>query len=275
MMDKTLQRYGLLGSGIGTSRSPIIFNHWFSSLGWNCVYDLVDIVWHAGVLEACHRLGFLGLNVTTPYKPSVASSADVLSREVRESGTANIVRWDAHGRVEAANMDIKVLEGIAERHWDAGVWVWILGSGGVARSTAWVARSYGASVGVVARRPSSMESWGEVGRGLVVRETLQDLWYASGHPDRIWVVQATPLGLQGWMDHLTQQEGLAFSIVGTVDYDYRQTELSEAVLRLAFPQRIEGYRGLWLLEAQARLGFGWWFGQSPPESIGASDSILK
>jgi shikimate dehydrogenase len=89
---------GLLGRGIGRSKSPAMHEREGASMGLSYAYVLLDFD-QMGladselgvVIEAARDAGFLGFNVTHPFKQSVISHLDDLSPEAAAIGAVNTV----------------------------------------------------------------------------------------------------------------------------------------------------------------------------------------
>lgn len=89
---------GLLGRGIGSSRSPIMHEREGARLGLDYAYHLIDFDQLgledgelAGVIESAEALGFSGLNVTHPFKQSVLPLLTDLSPEAAAIGAVNTI----------------------------------------------------------------------------------------------------------------------------------------------------------------------------------------
>jgi shikimate dehydrogenase len=89
---------GLVGRGIGSSRSPIMHEREGGRVGLDYAYRLVDfdqLGLHDGALDeviaAAEALGFRGLNVTHPFKQSVLSALTELSPDAAAIGAVNTV----------------------------------------------------------------------------------------------------------------------------------------------------------------------------------------
>jgi shikimate dehydrogenase len=89
---------GLIGSGIGLSRTPALHEAEAGALGLRGVYRLIDLT-RLGLgaealpelLQAAERMGFDGLNITYPCKQAVIPLLDALSDEARALGAVNTV----------------------------------------------------------------------------------------------------------------------------------------------------------------------------------------
>lgn len=89
---------GLVGRGIGSSRSPIMHEREGARLGLDYAYRLVDFdqlglddVALAAVIAAAEDLGFSGLNVTHPFKQSVVPLLTELAPDASAIGAVNTV----------------------------------------------------------------------------------------------------------------------------------------------------------------------------------------
>ena len=89
---------GLVGSGIGASRTPRLHEREGAEQGLRYVYRLIDLdVLGLGseslpdILTAAQRFGFSGLNVTHPCKQTVIPFLDELSAEAAVLGAVNTV----------------------------------------------------------------------------------------------------------------------------------------------------------------------------------------
>lgn len=89
-------RMGLVGRGIGLSRTPAMHEAEAAAQGYDCTYELLDK--DAGIdaelpeiLERCERAGFCGLNVTFPFKQAVIPYLHQLSDAAQRIGAVNTI----------------------------------------------------------------------------------------------------------------------------------------------------------------------------------------
>lgn len=113
-------RCGLIGAGIGTSLSPALHESEARRHGLTLTYDLIDADAGAGPLEAllarAEAAGFVGVNVTHPFKQRAAALVDDLSPPARAIGAVNTVVFrggrrtghntDVHGFAEAFRLNL-------------------------------------------------------------------------------------------------------------------------------------------------------------------------
>ena len=97
---------GLIGRGIGPSRSPIMHEREGARFGLDYAYRLVDFdqlglrdAALGDVIAAAEALGFRGLNVTHPFKQSVIASLTELSPDAAAIGAVNTVVFKDGGRI--------------------------------------------------------------------------------------------------------------------------------------------------------------------------------
>ncbi len=97
---------GLVGRGIGLSRSPAMHQREGARLGLRCTYglldlDLTDLADDAlgEVLRQASEAGFAGLNVTHPFKQRVLSHLTSMSPEAAAIGAVNTVVFSGSERI--------------------------------------------------------------------------------------------------------------------------------------------------------------------------------
>lgn len=102
-------RAGLVGRGIGGSRTPAMHMAEGTALGIDYDYARLDMDERPGTLEDIIALaeaeGFAGLNVTYPYKVEVLGHLDAMSDNARALGAVNTVVF-RDGRRHAHNTDM-------------------------------------------------------------------------------------------------------------------------------------------------------------------------
>src|SRR5947209_2943484 len=100
---------GLIGSPIGSSAAPGMYEAATADAGFRVHYQLIDVAGaDAGklraMLEGVRLLGFSGVNVTYPYKEAVVPLLDGLAPEAAAIGSANTIVVD-DGRLIGHNTD--------------------------------------------------------------------------------------------------------------------------------------------------------------------------
>lgn len=97
---------GLIGSGIGGSRTPALHMAEAAAQGFECDYRRIDldvlglgVAALPGLLDQADAAGYRGLNITYPAKQAVIPLLDALSDEARALGAVNTVVFDGGRRI--------------------------------------------------------------------------------------------------------------------------------------------------------------------------------
>jgi len=154
--------YAVCGDPILHSLSPEIFNAAFASAGLESAYTRVAAGSAEEALELARAIGVRGLNVTSPFKESMAELMDETDEVASAMGAVNTVRITERG-VHGYNTDATGVATLLERgHVDPrGKHFVILGAGGAARSAAYALKNLEAEVTVVNRTRSRGERMAE------------------------------------------------------------------------------------------------------------------
>jgi shikimate dehydrogenase len=145
---------GLIGRGIGGSRSRQMHEREATSLGLQLVYRLIDFdrfdVYDSDlgkIINMVEAMGFAGVNITHPFKQAVIEHLDTLSPDAKALGAVNTVRF-INGKREGHNTDWSGFATCVETQLGnvlAGK-VAQIGAGGAGSATAYAALQKGASM---------------------------------------------------------------------------------------------------------------------------------
>jgi len=195
---------GLIGKGIGRSKSPALHQQEADALGLRCLYQLLDLTVLGlsvadlpRLLSSAELTGFAGLNITHPCKQAVIPLLHELSEEARAIGAVNTVRF-AGGRRHGFNTDAQGFaesfqRGLPDAARDRVVQI---GAGGAGAATAYALLKLGVSALSVfdvdvGRAAALADNLGRIfGAGRI--GVTQDLPVALAAADGL--VQATPVG---------------------------------------------------------------------------------
>jgi len=247
--------YGVLGSPLAHSLSPVMHNAGFDEIGRDAVY----LPFEAADMDDFERFamafGVRGASVTAPYKEAVVSkvaSSDDLSQRV---GAVNTVSIDSSGW-RGINTDVPgFLAPLRGRIRLDGCRAVVLGAGGAARGVATALVDEGASVTVCAR---NLERATSVAR--LVDGTIASIPPQPGTWDLL--VNTTPIGTHPNDDVSPMADvGLGGALVYDLVYNPPVTRL----LADAAAAGCSTIGGLDMLVAQAERQFAWWTGVSPGE----------
>jgi len=138
MKKEPYKTYGIIGSSLKHSLSPIIHNHFFAQRGLPYIYITIE-VGHGRLADAMlgiKALGFHGINVTFPYKEAVIPFLDESAPTANRAGAVNTIK-NINGRLVGYNTDIfgirRALDDQLHIELKGGEAI-ILGAGGVARA---------------------------------------------------------------------------------------------------------------------------------------------
>ncbi|MGB8311046.1 MAG: shikimate dehydrogenase [Halobacteriota archaeon] len=147
------QVYGIIGSPIGHTLSPIMHNTAFKELGLNCVYHAFNVEKQNAerAIKGALALGFGGLNVTIPLKELALQyvNPDTWSRRI---GAINTIDSKGNGYNTDGVGTVRALKEAGVRVRDSSVLM--IGAGGAAKSIAAQLLTEGARV-LVANRTKS------------------------------------------------------------------------------------------------------------------------
>lgn len=256
---------GVIGSPIAHSRSPRLHGHWLRRYNLPGHYIPMDIAAHKlePALRMLPELGFVGVNVTIPYKETVMGFADLVSDRATLIGAANTLIFRHDGRIHADNTDgYGFIENLRQSvsGWDSttGPAV-VFGAGGAARA---VLASL-IDVGVPEIRVTNRTRM----RAEKLREDLGNRvkvvdWVQAGNvlEDAALLVNTTSLGMVGKQELRVPLDGLQPQ---TIVSDLVYTPLETRLLRIAREKGCTAVDGLGMLLHQAVPGFERWFGLRP------------
>jgi shikimate dehydrogenase len=136
-----MKRFAVIGHPIRHSLSPLMHNTAFKLLGLDCNYEMLDIE-PASLKDAIEQFrgqSWGGFNVTIPHKEAIMPFLDEIVPEARAVGAVNTV-VNRNNKLVGYNTDVIGVERslLPDREKIEGKTCTILGSGGVARSAAYV-----------------------------------------------------------------------------------------------------------------------------------------
>lgn len=265
MRDGRLPLAGVMGWPVAHSRSPRLFDHWFGRYGIAGRYVPLAVRPHdfREVYRALPKAGFQGVNVTVPHKVAALELADVATEAAERIGAANMIRFEADGRLVADNTDVY---GFAE-NLRAGAPAWrpllgpavVLGAGGAARAVLHALLAEGApEIRLTNRTRANAEALADAfGPRIAVADWDNRSAMLDG---AVTLVNTTSLGMTGSAPLEIDLDDLPASALVT---DIVYTPLETALLAAARARGNAVVDGLGMLLHQARPAFGAWFGPDP------------
>jgi shikimate dehydrogenase len=261
MQSEVMPRLGVLGWPVTHSRSPEIQNAALAALGmggWRYQRLPVPPALFAATTRSLRSSGFVGANVTIPYKQAALELADEAGETAGAIGAANTLSFNHDGTIVAENTDAPGLIAALGRS-PRGMRVLVLGAGGSARAAVWAMREAGArEVSVWNRTTERAEALArELGARAVKAAEPADV-----------LVNCTSVGLRGEREQLSEL-GLtvdrlsAYSWVVDLVYGAGPTQLIAAAEGLG----AHTVDGLEVLVAQGALSLERWTGRTAPLDV--------
>jgi 3-dehydroquinate dehydratase/shikimate dehydrogenase len=258
--------YGVLGSDVTRSLSPMLHNRAFAARGVDAVYVPLQSDSLAGFLSALPSLKLAGFSVTRPYKTGILEHLHEVEEDAALCGSVNTVV--AHdGILQGSTTDGRGVTAPLRRLIDVrDKAVTIVGAGGASRAAALALHRKGARVTVVARDPGRARSlaaavgcsWGAVAEGVT-------------RPYDV-LINATPLGSHAFAEETPVPASLLRK--GAVVFDMVYDPMETRLLREAKDAGCRILGGLEMLIAQAVAQFETWTGQEAPLDVMKSAAIL-
>ncbi len=261
---------GLVGRGIGSSKSACIHQTEAAAQGLQLVYRVIDfdqIGCDDGALDKilalAENIGFAGLNITHPYKQHIMEYLDTVAPDAEALGAVNTVTF-SNGKRRGYNTDWSgFAQSTAAQFGDLnGTKIAQIGAGGAGSATAYALLKSGATE--VAIYDSDNAKCKSLVERLAPHFVSQKLVMALSAPDAILgadgIVQASPVGMD-------THPGMPFDPnVMTIDqwladiiYFPRETPLVKAALK----RQVRAIGGSAMVVYQAAEAFEIFTGHPP------------
>ncbi len=266
--------FGVIGSPIEHSLSPILHNYVLSRLGLDYRYLAFQISREdlAGLGTAIRTLGIKGLNVTLPHKEAVAAQVDELTDEARRVGAVNTIGVGRDGRLVGHNTDTAGflnslrIRGLDQELKNRGAV--LLGAGGAARAILCCLVKLGAEpihlVNRTVQRAEELAGWC---RNFVPEAPVQivpgseEKKVGKAVSEAFITVNVTPLGMAPDVQRCPLSESI-LPRAGTVVYDTIYNPLQTLLLKRASAAGCRVIGGLDMLIIQGMESLAWWL-ESP------------
>ena len=204
---------GLIGANIMGSLSPALFADAFAAAGIDGFYHLLDVDRLPGrrlpqLLEALKTAGFVGTNITFPFKQDVIPLLDAIDPEAAQTGAINTVAIAPDGRTTGYNFDRRgwrhAFEETFGRSSAQDATVVLVGAGGAGHAVAFALMDLGVAAVVVHDRDAARANAlaADIGkhygasRCRVGSDLERDIAAADG------IVNATQVGMRGFPGNL-------------------------------------------------------------------------
>lgn len=261
-LNRSTKVYGVIGSPIGHSLSPLLHNTGFAARKLNAVYLPFLVNKLSEFLKLVPEIGVRGFSVTLPHKQTILKHLASCEPLARKIGAVNTVTVRHDGSLHGANTDyLGVLRALESRMKLAGSRVLIFGAGGSARAAAFALVKAGAAVSICARRDAAARELAHASGGEVLprRALLTERFDA--------VLNATPIGMHphAGVSPLTARE-LHCRVAMDLIYRPQRT----ALLNIAARKGITVISGVEMFVAQGVAQWELWTGKRAPAAAMSS-----
>lgn len=268
---------GVIGSPIAHSKSPALHTHWLKTLGIAGHYIPIDVAQEdlEHIVKTLPKMGFVGVNVTVPYKEKVMAFADLVTDRAALIGSANTLIFRKDGKIHADNTDsYGFIQNLRQKapNWDpkAGPAA-ILGAGGAARAVIAALVEVGVPEILISNRTKARAETlrADFGNRLRVVD-----WVQAGNmlEDAATVINTTSLGMVGKPPLRVPLDGLQ---KGALVTDLVYAPLMTHLLNEANEAGCVTVDGLGMLLHQAVPAFERWFGVRPQVTDETRAAVLR
>ncbi|MCV2892600.1 shikimate dehydrogenase [Lentibacter sp. XHP0401] len=268
---------GVIGSPVAHSKSPALHTYWLKTLGIAGHYIPIDVAPDdlEQVVRMLTKMGFVGVNVTVPYKEKVLEFADLVTDRAALIGSANTLIFRKDGKIHADNTDgygfIQNLRHSAPEWNPKAGPAAILGAGGAARAVIAALVEVGVPEILISNRTKlrAEKLQADFGKRLRVVD-----WVQAGNmlEEATTVINTTSLGMVGKPPLRVPLDGLQ---KGTLVTDLVYAPLMTHLLNEANKAGCVTVDGLGMLLHQAVPAFERWFGVRPQVTDETRAAVLR
>jgi shikimate dehydrogenase len=270
-----MKRACVIGWPIEHSRSPIIHGYWLERHGIAGAYEKCGVPPDGieAFLSDLPAHGYVGANVTTPYKEIALRAASQADAAASAIGAANTL-WLENGALHASNTDtygfLRNLDDQVPRWDERGSPAVVLGAGGASRSVLRGLLDRGfQEIRLVNRSRARAE---ELARFFGAGVEVYDWEHASPVLDGAgFLVNSTTLGMNGTALDIDLRALSPHAVVTDLVYVPLETPLLRQAKRLG----LHTADGLGMLLHQAVPGFEKWFGVRPEVTNELRERVLR
>lgn len=276
----TTKLLGVIGNPIAHSLSPVIQNVAIDDLNLNYVYVALPVQNNLQkAIEGMQALGFVGCNVTIPYKTDVMQFLDEISDDAKALGAVNTILF-RDGKKFGTNTDVHGFrQGLRKLNFEnlTGKNAMVLGAGGASRAILWsLAKENVQKIFLCARnflkaKQLSLEFEALFQKFLAKKIDVVPIEWTSSNdlkkylPEVDLLINATPIGM---FPNVENMPAIDFDDVceKTKVYDVIYTPSETKFLQAARKKNLACVNGVTMLVGQGAKSFSLWTGLQPNEA---------
>mgnify|MGYP006135754077 CR=1 FL=1 len=102
------KNFGIIGSPIKHSLSPVLHNYWFKQYNIDANYSILDIEEKdiSGIIKKIKNRSLSGINITLPYKQKIISYIDKIINDAELTSSVNTLLPSEDGSIIGENTDV-------------------------------------------------------------------------------------------------------------------------------------------------------------------------
>jgi 3-dehydroquinate dehydratase/shikimate dehydrogenase len=266
-VDAATKVYGVAGSPVGTSMSPLMMNTAFRRETVNAVYLALQTSKADDLFKLAREIPIQGLSITMPLKQDVMpllERTDPLSAKI---GAVNTILRTQDGKFYGFNTDVAGIVAPLERRLSLkGAKVLVIGAGGAARAAVFGCRDKGAEVFILNRTPETAQKLAkQSGAKSIKRDAVAKTAFDV-------IINATPLGMTSTSAKPASGTRIApaspleaTEINARYVFDLVYNPIETPLLRLARQKGIAVITGVEMFVQQGARQFEIWTGKPAPE----------
>jgi 3-dehydroquinate dehydratase / shikimate dehydrogenase len=256
-VDAATKVYGVAGSPIRSSLSPIMMNTAFRRETVNAVYLALQANKLSDLLKLVHEIPIQGLSVTMPLKQEIMAHLEKTDPLSAKIGACNTVLRAQDGKLYGFNTDVAGITGPLEKRMSLrGAKVLVLGAGGAARAAVFGLRDKGAEVFILNRTAETAQKLARQSGAKTIKKDA-----VAKTPFDV-IINATPIGMAGIKGaQLLEAKDLNTKLVFDLVYNPLETPL----LRMARQKGIPIVTGIEMFVQQGARQFEIFTGKPAPE----------
>ncbi len=132
------KQFGIIGSPIKHSLSPVLHNYWFDKYKIDADYSILDIKENelSKIVKKIKDKELFGINITLPYKQKIVPHIDILVNDAEATSSVNTLYLGPQGSTVGENTDVFGLQAAYLKEVDVNVHkkALVIGAGGVSPS---------------------------------------------------------------------------------------------------------------------------------------------
>jgi 3-dehydroquinate dehydratase/shikimate dehydrogenase len=263
-VDAATKIYGVAGTPIKSSMSPLMMNTAFRRETVNAVYLGLQTSKAEDLFKLAREVPIQGMSITMPLKQDVMpllERTDALSAKI---GAVNTILRAQDGKFYGFNTDVAGIVAPLERRLQLkGAKVLVLGAGGAARAAVFGCCDKGAEVFILNRTPETAQKLArQSGAKSIKREVVAKTQFDV-------IINATPVGMAGLAKAGAKNVPVSPLEAGEINaryvFDLVYNPIETPLLRMARQKGIAVITGVEMFVQQGARQFEIWTGKPAPE----------